>query len=113
VHYILANGTTYSAYLTLNRGENGNRFDFMYSTNDENGFAISNTAWGYLDAATLTSQSKLTCYEFNGMNDYEDALLDEYMMFLDYIIGLLNRSVMPHVEPALTVKDLGFYFYFG
>ena len=113
VHYILASGTTYSAYLTLNGDDNGNRFDFMYSTDDENGFVIHNVAWGYLDAATLTSMSKLTCYEFDGMNEYEDALLEDYMMFLDYIIGLLNRSVMPLVEPSLTVEDLGFYFYFG
>lgn len=113
VHYYLANGDIYSAYLTLNPTENGNRFDFMYSSNGEDGYKINNTAWGYLDAATLTNQTKLTCYEFVGMNEYEDGLLMDYSMFLDYIIGLINYSVMPSVDPALTAADLGFYFYFG
>ena len=113
VHYYLANGDIYSAYLTLNPTENGNRFDFMYSSNGADGYKINNTAWGYLDAATLTNQTKLTCYVFDGMNEYEDGLLMDYSMFLDYIIGLINYSVMPSVEPTLTVKDLGFYFYFG
>ena len=113
VHYALANGATYSAYLNLNSTENGHRFDFMYSTFNENGYMIQNLAWGYLDAATLTATSKLTCYVFDGMNEYEDGLLMDYMSLLDYMMGLLNYSVMPAVDPALTVKDLGFYFYFG
>ena len=113
VHYYLANGGIYSAYLTLNPSEDGHRFDFMYATDGEDGYKIHNTAWGYLDAATLTSQTKLTCYEFNGMNDIEDLLLIDYSMFLDYIMGLINYSVMSSVDPALTVADLGFYFYFG
>ena len=47
------------------------------------------------------------------MNEYEDLLLIDYSMFLDYIMGLINYSVMPSVDPALTAADLGFYFYFG
>ena len=113
VHYSLANGSVYSAYLTLNPGEDGNRFDFMYSTYDESGLSIQNTAWGYLDAATLTPMSQLTCYVFDGMNEYQDALLVDYTSLLNYMMGLLNNSVMPSVDPALTAKDLGFLFYFG
>ena len=113
VHYYLANGDIYSAYLTLNPGEDGNRFDFMCANNGADGYKIYNQAWGYLDAGSLTNQTKLTCYEFNGMNEYEDMLLNDYSMFLNYIMGLINYSVMPAVDPALTVKDLGFLFYFG
>lgn len=113
VHYNLENGVIYSAYLTLNTTEYGNRFDFMYSSLNGDERVIHNLAWGYLDAATLTSASKLTCYVFDGMNEYEDALLLDYMSFLNYIIGLLNNSVMPSVDPNLTVADLGFLFYFG
>ena len=113
VHYSLASGDVYSAYLTLNPTEDGHRFDFMYSTYGVDSYTINNVAWGYLDAGSLTNQTKLTCYEFNGMNEYEDMLLNDYSMFLNYIMGLINYSVMPAVDPALTVKDLGFYFYFG
>ena len=87
IHYSLANGSVYSAYLTLNPGEDGNRFDFMYSTYDESGLLIQNTAWGYLDAATLTPMSQLTCYVFDGMNEYQDALL------VDYIKNVNNRMI--------------------
>ena len=113
VHYYLTNGDIYSAYLTLNPTEDGNRFDFMCANNGADGYKIYNQAWGYLDAGSLTNQTKLTCYEFNGMNEYEDMLLNDYSMFLNYIMGLINYNVMPAVDPALTVKDLGFYFYFG
>ena len=80
---------------------------------DENGFAVLNSAWGYLEAATLTGASKLTCYVFDGMNEYQDALLVDYTSLRNYMMGLLNNSVMPSVDPALAAKDLGFLFYFG
>ena len=113
VHYALANGSTYSAYLTLNPGEDGNFFAFMHSAYGENGFEILNSAWGYLDAATLTPMSQLTCYVFDGMNEYEDALLRDYVSLLNYMMDLINNYVMPSVDPALSVKDLGYLFYFG
>ena len=113
VHYILASGTKYSAYLNLNAGENGNRFDFMCTNVNGEEFTVQNLAWGYLDAGSFTSTTKLTCYEFIGMNEYEDGLLMDYTMLLDYMMRLLNDSVMPSVGPELSVKDLGFLFYFG
>ena len=113
VHYNLASGEVYSVYLTLNTTENGNRFDFMYAAFYGEEYVINNLAWGYLDAGTFTSASKLTCYVFDGMNEYEDALLMDYTSFLTYVMGLLNNSVMPSVDPTLTVADLGFFFYFG
>jgi hypothetical protein len=113
VHYSLANGDTYSTYLTLNGSENGNRFDFMYTTFDGNEYVEKNVAWGYLDASTFTATTKLSCYVFDGMNEYEDGLLMDYTSLLDYMMRLLNDSVMPGVSPELSIKDLGFLFYFG
>ena len=113
VHSTLASGSKYSAYLTLNPSENGNRFDFVYYTYNGTEYVVQNMAWGYLDPNTFTAATKLTCYVFDGMNEYEDGLLLDYMPLLDYMMRLLNNSVMPSVSPELTVKDLGFYYYFG
>jgi hypothetical protein len=113
VHYYLVSGAKYSAHLTLNATESGNRFDFAYYTFNGEAYVAHNVAWGYLDAASFTSETKLTCYVFSGMNEYEDGLLMDYTSLLDYMIQLLNNSVMPGVSPELSVKDLGFLFYFG
>ena len=113
VHYSLASGDTYSAYLTLNNTENGNRFDFMYTGFNGEEYIERNIAWGYLDAGSFTAATKLECYVFEGMNEYEDGLLMDYASLLNYMMGLLNDSVMPSVSPELSVKDLGFFFYFG
>ena len=72
-----------------------------------------NEVVGFIDAGSFTSTTKLTCYEFTGMNEYEDGLLMDYTVFLNYMMRLLNDSVMPSVSPELSVKDLGFLFYFG
>ena len=113
IHYMLANGDIYSACLNLAATENGNRFDFMHYVAGESGYTEYNVAWGYLDASSFTPLSELTCYVFDGMNDYEDALLMNYKTLLNYMMRLLNDSVMPIVSPELSVKDLGFRFYFG
>ena len=106
-------GARYSATLLLNSTENGHRFDFMYALYDGTEYVAQNVAWGYIEAETFTRFSTLYCYEFTGMGEYEDALLVDYMSFLDYIMGLLNNSVMPLISPELSVADLGFLFYFG
>ena len=113
VHYSLASGAMYSAYLTLDASEDGNRFDFMYYTYDGESYVVQNVAWGYLDASAFTATTKLTCYVFEGMNEYEDGLLMDYTSLLDYMMKLLDNSVMPLVSPELSIEDLGFYFYFG
>ena len=113
LHYALANGSTFSSGLTLNATEDGNRFYFMCSMMNGEEYTVQNIAWGYLDANSFTRATKLTCYEFDGMNEYEDGLLTDYMSLLDYMMRLLNDSVMPTVDPSLSIKDLGFYFYFG
>ena len=85
----------------------------MYTIMDGEMPVILNVAWGYLDAATLTDTTILSCYVFDGMNEYEDGLLRDYASTLKLMMEFLNFEVMPSVDPALTVKDLGFLFYFG
>lgn len=113
VDYYTANGALYSVALTLNATENGNRFDFMYAVYNGTEYVTQNTAWGYLDAHTFTIATQLTCYEFIGMGEYEDGLLMEYTSLLSYVMGLLNDNALPSISPELSIKDLGFWFYFG
>ena len=113
VCYYTATGRLFSVAINLNPDENGMRFDFSYAESNGEDYVTKNIAWGYLDATFLTSTTKLSCYVFDGMNEYEDALLADYTSFLSYVLSLLNNSVMPSVSPELTVQDLGFLFYFG
>lgn len=113
VYYYTADGRLFSVAIDLNPTENGMRFDFSLGAYDGNEYVTQNIAWGYLDATFFTNATKLECYVFDGMNEYEDGLLVDYTSFLSYVLGLLNDSVMPSVSPELTVKDLGFLFYFG
>ena len=112
IDYYTASGELFRVLLYLDKTENGNLFEFTYAVHDGTEYAVQNTAWGYLDAASLTVSSELTCYEFNGLNDYEDALLADYAVYLSYLMSWLDY-VMPNVSPSLSVKDLGFLFYFG
>lgn len=111
-HYYTADGELYVVSITLNPVEEGNRFDVLYAIYNETEYVVQNSGWGYLDANTLTIKSELYCYEFFGMNEYEDALLADYASLLSYIMGLTNE-LLHEVDPALTIKDLGFLFYFG
>ena len=113
VCYYTANGSVYNLSIDLNPTENGTRFDFSYAIYNGSEYVTQNIAWGYFDATFFTNTTKLDCYVFDGMNEYEDALLTDYTSFLSYVMGLLNNSVMPSVSPELSVKDLGFLFYFG
>jgi hypothetical protein len=111
-HYYTAGGELYVVSITLNPVEEGNRFDVLYAIYNGTEYVVQNSGWGYLDANTLTIKSELYCYEFFGMNEYEDALLADYASLLSYIMGLTNE-LLHEVDPALTIKDLGFLFYFG
>ena len=113
VCYYTATGRLFSVAINLNPAENGMRFDFSYAESNGEDYVTKNIAWGYLDSTFLTRTTKLSCYVFDGMNEYEDALLADYTSFLSYVLSLLNNSVMPSVSPELTVQDLGFLFYFG
>ena len=113
VCYFTANGRLFSVAIDLNPTENGTRFDFSYAEYNGEEYVTQNIAWGYFDATFFTNTTKLDCYVFDGMNEYEDALLTDYTSFLSYVMDLLNNNVMPNVSSELTVKDLGFLFYFG
>jgi hypothetical protein len=113
MQYYTSNGMVYTVTLTLNPTENGNRFDFSYAEWDGREYVTQNEAWGYLEANLFTPVTQITCYEFIGMNEYEDAILGDYSMFLAYLLGLIDQGVMPSVSPELSIKDLGFLFYFG
>ena len=112
VQYYTAGGELYVVSLILNPMEDGNRFDVLYAIYNGTEFITQNSGWGYLDANSLTNETKLTCYEFFGMNEYEDALLTDYASLLSYVMGLMNE-LLPEIDPALTIKDFGFLFYFG
>jgi hypothetical protein len=112
IQYYMASGTLFQVSLSLDATENGNRFDLVYAVYNGTEFVVQNVAWGYLDAGSLTDASKLTCYVFDGMNEYEDGLLIDYASFLSHLMTWMNY-IMPNVSPELTVKDLGFFFYFG
>ena len=113
IYYYTTSGSLFVASLALNPTENGNRFDFAYAVHDGNTYVTQNEAWGYLEPNLFTDVSPLTCYEFFGMNEREDLLLMDYRPFLAYLMQLLDQSVMPSVSPELSIKDLGFWFYFG
>lgn len=113
VYYYKAEEAIYSASIALDCTENGHHFAFSYATNNNGEYVLQNTAWGYFDETMLTNTTQLYCYAFDGMNEYEDALLADYTSLLSYVMGLLNNHVMPSVSPELTIRDLGFLFYFG
>ena len=113
MQYYTAEGRLYTVTLTLNPTETGNRVAFSYAEFDGSEYVTQNEAWGYIEAHFFTDFYIPTCYEFIGMNEYEDALLFDYSSFLSYLLRLIDQSVMPLVSPELSIEDLGFWFYFG
>lgn len=112
MYYYKEDGSLYTVSINLNPAENGNRFEVSYAVYNGTEYAVQNVGWGYLDAGSLTNKSKPTCYEFNGMNEYEDGLLTDYVSYISQMMGWLN-NVMAGIEPTLSIKDLGFFIYFG
>lgn len=112
IGYFAQGGRLFRVSISLDPVEEGNRFELLYAIFGENEYVTQSRGWGYLDAGFLTSYSQLTCYEFEGMNEYEDGLMKDYTFYLYYLMDLLNY-VLADVNPALSIKDLGFYLYFG
>ena len=110
-HY-LTNGALYCVSLSLDNTDLGNRFEVAYAVFDGTEHQVQNTGWGYLDPNTLTIKSELVCYVFEGMNEYEDGLFVDYANVLSYSMVWLDY-LMESISPELSVKDLGFYFYFN
>ena len=112
--YYLNNGVYYRLLLQLDpTADLGNWYQAHYGFVEEGEYYMQSYCWGYVDAANFTNMSTLTCYYIAGLGEYEDGLLKDYSMLVGYILDLLNNNVMPMIDPALSVKDLGFYFYFG
>jgi hypothetical protein len=110
--YLMPTGEFYSVSLTLDPTEYGNLFEGTYALYNGSGFDVQSSGWGYVDANSFTDVTPLTCYVFDGMNDYEDALLLDYAALMANMLETLN-DFMPNVESGLSIKDLGFLFYFG
>lgn len=110
--YYTASNSLYHVSISLNPTEGGNRFDAIYAQYDGTTYRLSNTTWGYIEADTFTPASKLFCYEFVGLEDYEDALLGDYATVMSILLDWANHT-MTNISEELSVKDLGFLFYFG
>ena len=112
VSYYAASGALFIVSLSLDPTDCGNRFDLMYAVYDGTQYVIQNVAWGYLDANSLTKMSTLSCYVFDGMNEYEDGLLADYKLYLFYLMDWIDYLAV-NADPNISVKDLGFLFYYG
>ena len=113
ISYYLNTGYYYRLWINLTPEELGNYFSAHSGYIVEEEYYMQNYCWGYVDAANFTDLSTLTCFYYTGLEGYEDGVLQEYAMLVGYVVELLNSSVLPVVDPTLTVADLGFYFYFG
>lgn len=112
IEYYAASGVLFHISLSLDPTENGHRFELAYAAYNGTEYVVQNVGWGYLEAGEFTNASTLTCYEFNGMNEYEDGLLTDYAFYLSHLMTWMDY-VMENVDTGLSVKDLGFLFYFG
>jgi hypothetical protein len=112
IYYITSNGEMYGAALVFTDDEVGYEFNCFYRVHDGTEYVDQNYAFGYIAPNEFTNASPLYAYTFEGMNDFEDALLADYAALLSHGLGMLDAT-MAEIDPALSIKDLGFYFYFG
>ena len=112
IYYITSNGEMYGVALVFTDDEVGYEFNCFYRVHDGVEYVDYNYAFGYIAPNEFTNVSSLYAYTFEGMNDYEDALLADYAALLSHGLGMLDIT-MREIDPALSIKDLGFYFYFG
>ena len=105
-------GEVCSVSITLNSKETGNLIElFSGLWNDADQLEALNNAWGYIDVNSFTDMSEIECYAFEGSEEYEDKLLASYSALIPYLLEWVD-SVMPDVEAGLSIRDLGFLFYF-
>ena len=105
-------GEVYSVSITLNSKETGNLIElFSGFWNETDNLEVLNEAWGYIDVNSFTDTSEIACYVFEGNEEYEDLFLDSYSSLIPYLLGWAD-SVMSEVEAGLSIRDLGFLFYF-
>lgn len=106
-------GTEYFVYLQFyNTGDLGNYFGCTYKYKKNGVYVEKNSTYGYLDAATFTPTSRLTYWEFEGMEACEDDLLKTYSScFADLMKWVC--AVLDNQGVTYTIDDLGFIFYYG
>ena len=109
--YYEANGQLYGVTITLNPTENGNRFETFYAVLEESSYSIKSSGWGYVDANSLTDTTPLTCYVFTGLEEYQDGILSTCATLIPHLLNCTNY-VLSNIETNLTIRDLGFLFYF-
>ena len=103
-------GTLQEVSIILNPKESGNRFNVTSASWNGTSYDVISHGWGYIDANSFTDTTSLTCYVFEGYEEYEDlflgsasSLIVDLLLWADY--------VMEHVEPGLSIRDLGFLFF--
>jgi hypothetical protein len=106
-------GTEYFVYLQFyTTGDWGNYFGCSYKYKKNGVTAEENSTYGYLDAATFTPNTELTYREFDGMEAYEDDLLETYSAcfadLMEWVCAVLDNQGVTY-----TIDDLGFIFYYG
>ena len=111
IYYITERGEMYGVALVFTDDELGYEFNCFYRVHDGTQYVEENYAFGYIAPNEFTDITPLFAYEFNGMNEYEDALLADYASLLRHGLNMLNIT-LAEIDPALSIKDLGFYFYF-
>ena len=75
-------------------------------------YVISAEGWGYVDGKTMTTATTLNCYVFNGLVEYEDAVLYDFVSDINYMMGVVD-ILLTGFELDIMVEDLGFLFYCG
>ena len=107
-----SDGEDVAVAITLNTEEAGNLIELFSGFWDEEIHLESlNKAWGYIDISSFTDRSEIFCYDFEGSEEYEDKFLLVYSSLISYLLTWTD-SVVENIEPALSIRDLGFLFYF-
>ena len=109
--WVSASGTLQEVSIVLNPRENGNLFTMTAATWNGTSFDIISQGWGYIDANSFTDTTPLTCYVFQGYEEYQDLLLGSAANVTKYLLNFTNKF-MAFIEPGLSIRDLGFLFYF-
>ena len=101
----------YSVSIALDPTDCGLRFDALYAIYTGSSLEIQNSLWGYIEAENHTDTSKLSSYVISGLDEYEDALLADYSIVIDFMLARLD-SILNNIDSEISIKDLGFLFYF-
>ena len=112
MHRYTENGELYIVSLCLNNTDLGNKFEGAYAVFDGTEYVISAEGWGYVDGKTMTTATTLNCYVFNGLVEYEDAMLYDFVSDIHYMMGVVD-ILLTGFELDIRVEDLGFLFYCG